>query len=536
MVWFVTAVIAFILSIFSTTVMSYVSMATPIGPWIAPTMVLCGMLVLKLFFVKDQVRPLSFIVVASSLGGIIATACGFSFPTLYFLDKTLFARWMASPVYFAAAMGGLVLSAGLFGIAVANILQPQLIDQEQLPFPIGQLTYKMIMASRQIKKAYELLAGFVATVVFCVLRDGTALFAGLFPARLILLPAMRFSVFSIPLIRFDMEPMYWAIGFVTGHVIAIPLAVGAIAKIILVDPLYTMSFAHYLSTEEFLLAFCSGMVLYGAIMSFTSLPSMISRGWVWLKNGGAALWWNSSSENSARYRWLELGLVFIIGAAFLRYFSFSIGSILFLYITSLACIYQIAVMAGKIGLATLGRFATFVMVPAMVFFQLDIVQTVFVAMFVEICGGVTADILFGRKMAQLAQVDQSTVKRYQYLGLLVCVAIIGIIFWVLINHFQLGSAQLFAYRAQNRALLIHVSHFNYWVLLLGALFSWLLKYMRVNPTLVLGGLLMPINISLGLIFGGLITLLVRDRQEWEPFWSGVFASNSLWVIFRAIMR
>jgi len=53
--------------------------------------------------------------------------------------------------------------------------------------------------------------------------------------------------------------------------------------------------------------------------------------------------------------------------------------------------------------------------------------------------------------------------------------------------------------------------------------------------LVLGGLLMPINITLGLVVGGLFALLPTDREEWYPFWSGVFAGNSIWMLIRTIL-
>lgn len=527
-----TLLLSILLSIFSTTVMSYISMATPIGPWIAPTVVLMAMLLLNLMRVKDQVKPLSLIAVSGSVGGILATAAGFSLPTLYFLSPDLFASWMAQPFYFAAVITGLSFVAGFFGIVAADLLEERLIVQDKLAFPIGQLVYKMIMASKQIKKAYELLIGFVSAAVFSFMQDGFGRISGFIPSTVTLVPAVNVAMFSVPLIRFDIWPMLWAIGFVTGHVIAIPLAVGAIAKILLVDPL-NMIWFDSLSSVEFGLAFCSGMVLYGAIISFTALPAMLSSGVRLLKNKGIGAW-RGSAVSFRSPLLFEGGMAFFAGAIFLSYFQFSIASILFLYAGAFACIYQIAVIAGKIGLAPLGRFATYVMIPAMLIFRLNEVQIVLVATFVEMCGGVAADILFGRKMARLAEVDRRTVRWYQYGGLIVSSLVIGIVFWLLINHLQLGSPQLFAYKAQSRQLLIHARQFDYLVLLLGAAFSFFLKYIRVNPILVLGGLLMPINISIGLIFGGILTSFVKDREEWEPFWSGVFASNSIWMLLRSV--
>lgn len=73
------------------------------------------------------------------------------------------------------------------------------------------------------------------------------------------------------------------------------------------------------------------------------------------------------------------------------------------------------------------------------------------------------------------------------------------------------------------------------VLLLGAVFGMLLQKIHVNPMLVLGGLLMPFDITFGLVAGGLLAMMSSDKEEWYPFWSGVFASNSFCMLLRAIV-
>ena len=112
----------------------------------------------------------------------------------------------------------------------------------------------------------------------------------------------------------------------------------------------------------------------------------------------------------------------------------------------------------------------------------------------------------------------------------------GIVFWLLLSNLQLGGAELFAQRAQARALLIHAQHFNFYVLLVGMVFGLVLKLTPLSPMLVLGGLLMPINITFGFVGGALLTLFTKKPQEWIPFWSGVFAANSIWMIVRAFLR
>ncbi len=521
-----------LLSCFSTAVMAYISMATPIGPWIAPTIVLLSLLILTIIRQQSS-TAIALITIGSSIGGIVATASAFSFPTLYFLDADLFESWLKDPSYFCMVLAGLSFSAGLFGFAVAWILEQQFIVEEQLPFPIGQLIFKMISVGNQITKAIELMIGFVATSLFCILQDGLYGSRGLIPKAITLIPRFNVGIIAVPSIVFDMWPILWAIGFVTGHVIALPLSVGALSKIMIIDTLHA-SFFSYLSIVEFVLAFCSGMVVSSAFSSFVALPQMIIHGMRWLKHCGKQF--SKDRIVPANRSMLFVGAVALVcSMLFLLVFRFSFFAIVFLLIGAFACVYQVAYISGKIGLAPLGRFATFVMLPAMLIFGLDSVQIVLVATFVEISCGIAADILFSRKMAYLMDLDRKEVGLMQLLGLIVCSLSLGIIFWFLISHFQLGSPELFAYKAQSRALLIDVKQFDYIALILGALFSYGLSYMRVNSMLVLGGLLMPINISLGLIFGGFLTVFVKNREEWEPFWSGIFAANSLWMLLKAVI-
>ncbi len=175
------------------------------------------------------------------------------------------------------------------------------------------------------------------------------------------------------------------------------------------------------------------------------------------------------------------------------------------------------------------------MVPAMLIFNLTHVQLVLIATFVEMSGGIAADVLFGRKLAQLSDISRAKMRQYQLLGLCVASLSIGVIFWLLINHFGLGSPELFAYRAQSRQLLIQAKQFDYMVLMLGALFGMLLQCFKCNPMLVLGGLLMPLDMTAGLVFGGFLAYLTPKKEEFYPLWSGVFAGNSIFMLLRAIL-
>lgn len=530
---FIIIIISIALSLFSTIVMSYVSLATPIGPWIAPTLVFIALLISKIL-TRITTTSIAYAVSAGSIGGILATACAFSFPTIYFLDPVLFNTWMSSPLFFSAMLGCFSFLAGAFGFIVADISENTLLDTQNLSFPVGQLVYKMIATQNQIRKAYELMIGFVAELFFSLLQGSTFLMHAIIPKSVTLFPALHISIFSVPrmAINLDIAPMIWAIGFVTGHVIALPLAVGAVAHMIILNPVQQLFFTH-ISSMEFTLAFCSGIVLFITMMSLVSMSSQIING---IKNGVNKITQTNGFFINFFHRTdcIFSGIILVGLMLFLSYFRFPWYVQLYLMICSIITTYQIAAIAGRIGLALLGRFATFVMVPAMFLFSANYIHLVFIATFVEMAGGVAADVLFGRKIAQLSDISRATIRRYQLLGLIVSSVSIGVVFWLLINHFGLGSPELFAYRAQSRQLLIQAQSFDYTVLVLGALFGILLQKMQCNPMLVLGGLLMPFDITLGLVAGGFLAMMSSDKEGWYPFWSGVFASNSLCMLFRAI--
>jgi hypothetical protein len=530
----IALILSFFLSIFSTIVLSYISMATGIGPWIAPTLVLIAMPLFKIFTKNDGLTERVGLVTASgSVGGILATGMGFSLPALYFIDPKLFNSWMATPIYFSCMLAALAFASGAFGLLIANILEHRFIAQENLPFPVGQLVYKMIAVQDQAKKAWDLLIGFLGTSVFCILQDGIFAFKGFLPKAVTLLPKINFSVLHIPAIRLDIWPFVFAIGFVTGHVIAIPLAVGAFSKLFIIDPVNNLFFAS-VKNFEFVLAFCSGMVVSGTLSSFLCAPKLLYQGLAKLIAQRTDIF-KGTSVGISKEHLMQLAIILLGLVGYLTFLGFSLLAQVYVLIFTAMCTYEIALQAGKMGLARLGMFATFVMVPAMFLFNLSLVNIVFIATFVEICGGVAADILQNRKMTQQAGIPSNKVEHYQWFGLLISSLSVGLVFWLLINHFTLGSAELFALKAQNRQLLIEASNFNIYVMALGFMFGYLLKELKVAPSLVLGGILMPLNVSLGLIAGGLMTLFTKNKEEWYPLWSGVFAANSLWMLLKAIL-
>lgn len=515
-------------SVFATSVICYVALATMLGPWIGPMLALFALMIMpRLGFSKQQML---LAVASGAMGGIIATAISFSFPTVYFLTPDYFNQLLTQPFEYGFLMIGLVVVSSVLGWYVAQRSATTLVDQQQLAFPIGQLVFSIIDAQDNTQQTRGLLIGFAASLGYALLQLRSILGNYALRATVTVWNKLKIGYFVLPGLSLDMTllPMFLSLGFIAGSLITVPLLVGTVAKTVLVDPLQLLLFPT-LSNADFLFAFCSGIVISGTISGLISLPQQVYHGLV--------SWWNKPRSSIKLFS--ELNSFVVIAAimlfGFLHYYQFSILSQIYLIIGSVICAYQVAAIAGKIGLALLGRFATFVMVPGLFLFGYSPLQLTLVATFVELACGVATETLFGYKAAQLAEVDQQQLKWYQLFGILCSAVTVAIIFYYLVTRFELGSAQLFAQRAQARALLLQAAQFNYYVLALGTVFGWCIKQLKINPMLVLGGLLMPLSLSLSLITGGALSLLTRNKTGYESFCSGVYAGNALTVLYSLLV-
>jgi len=538
--------VAALFSIVSTAIMSYISLTVPIGPWIESTLVLSGMIIfgiIKYSTSKTYTKNLGITTAAGSIGGILATGLGFSFPTIYFLEPTLFANMLSQPFYFAASVTGLSLAAGSFGLLGAYIYEHKLLHEQKLAFPIGELIAKMITAADKTKQTIMLAAGFIVTQLGLFAQTCVRWIS----PEVVLCRAMTLGYgITIPAVSLQLTllPMLLAIGFITGHVIAQPLIIGLLSKILVIEPLhylYTHSplFNHALiKAGDFTISFGSGIVLFSASQGLIGAPKALRNSLTVIKNYryGSSVPIQSSIPAS-KNTLAAVGAILLLNILFLSFFTFSCIAQGYLLLFTFLCMYEIALIAGKMGIAPLGRFATIVMVPGMLMFGLNALQITLVATFVEIACGVTCDALFSQRMAAITEIPAHTIRRAQWFGLIISSLSAGIIIFLLIKSFGLGPDTILpATRASSRAALVAIQRFDVIVLLFGFVFGYLLTLIKASPMLVFGGIFMPVPFSLLLIMGGFLTYATRNKEAYYPLWSGVFAANSLWMVIQALFK
>lgn len=532
--------ISIFFSFISTAIMAYISMATGIGPWIDSTLAIISIIVVNIFYKNitsvKKTELLSLPVIAGSIGGILATGIGFSFPAIFFTNPEIFNSWLNNTLEFMLIVSSIAICAGAFGLLIANIFSKKLLDE--FDFPIGELVYKIINNQNQKTKTLPLIFGFITTQIFLIIQSSINFLS----KNILLIPSLKFSIFQIPKIKLslDIAPLFLAVGFITGHVIAIPLLVGLLIKIFLIDPFFLLyaqqhfnwipSLTLGLSDQDFAISLCSGMVLYGALSGiFNFLNSIIK----YFKNIAHRDLTNYAQVKlNIKYLLLILPIMLI-----LSYLKFSLLEQIFILSVTFICIYQMLLIAGQIGIAPLGRFATYAMIPFVYFFTSSPIKAIMLATFVEVSGGVACSALFSKKLALLGKLNKNKTNKYLWLGVVTSAAFSGIIFWLLISHFKLGTLEgLSVNRAAGRALLLNISKFDYYCISIGILISYILKKIKINSALALGGILMQPNLSILLIISGLAAKLVNDKERLNSFSSGVFACNSLFMIVKAFIQ
>lgn len=567
-------------SLFSTLILSYISVATMVGPWIAPTIVLVGHAIFASFRgMKNKTQALIALQAIGAGGGIIATGVGFAFPMLYFLDPQIFNSWLAQPGYFCLFLTLLCLLAGSLGLLAGNLLTKPFIDDQKLPFPVSNLTYQVAASENHPQQTTMLAGGAIGTVVLRIMRDGIGWLKPLIKdTYLPLLPTPAWLANLMPTqlvthlgkdLAFTVWPTLWAIGFSVGLGITIPLCIGMVAKYLVIWPL--ANHATYLpwhlfpvmNPEIFAIAFCSGLVACELVLQ---LPGYLLSLLRWARNftlesfkmpfpllrtSGRKSTSNKLNSTQTREsalqeergwlaplqamlstlqaKFLATGLILAI-AVFLSYFAFSPLAQLLLITFTLLATYSICQLGGKIGMIPFGRYSTFIVVPLLIIFKLDPIQTTIVCVFFNICAAAASDLLFDMKSADLGGIKRKDMVTYQWIGLIATALSIGIVLWLLFTNLQLGSEALFAQRGKAKALLLQSLQFDPIIVLLGILFGVLLKRLKINGTMVFGGIIMPGSITLGLLLGSLGTLITRKPERWQPLCGGILAAESLWIM------
>jgi hypothetical protein len=524
-----------ILSALSGLIMTFISLAVPVGPWMHVTILLVMMAIARML--RAEYAQALYVTSAISVSASVATAMGFCFPTWYFLAPEEFLVLLSNPFRFCmVSVASIGLTAG-WAYILASIKGAYISAHDQRSYPVGQLMYTVYSAAGSAAQALQVGAGIAVAGVYAL---GTRLLAlpELFAlcSRTVLMTwqvCSRMYVLMLPAltIRVSMGAMFLALGYVSGHVIGVPLLVGAITKYGLLDVLQRAFWSDSVG-DDFTFALCSGIVAWSAGLSMMHLARTLF-GVLYNMRTGAALKERLRIQyamGTDRVRQIQ---PLIIGAGLLTmlsawYLALRWDLALYVVIASSISAWQIAGIAQRTGLALVGRFATWVMLPGVLLYGINPIYATLFALGVEVCGMLVVDLLFNQMAAMRAGLNMQRVWWWQFLGLIIGLIVCSVSLWWLVSMYGIGQATpLVAQRARSRALLLQVTSFDWSVVMLGMMLSIGMGLLGINSTMALAGILLPLDITLLLVAGGALRLLFADPERWTPFWSGLFAASAL---------
>ncbi len=502
---------AIFFSVMSTGMMSFLTMNTQLGPWVAPVFVVVCMVFVIPFIKSKWFYEHAIVAIASgSAGGMIGICLGLSFPSFYFLHKELFESWLAEPIKLCAVIFCFVMSASLYALFLGFFLRHYFLHEPRAKFPMSQLVYDVIFVDEQQKSHHRMVAGVGVATLW---------------NSLMLLGRSSLAVYAPQL---HMLPLLLSVGFVAGMVIALPVFVGFCIRLIVLDGvrMYTGS---NLSLNSFLITFCTGMLM-------VALARMIFLAWKNRKSKKVHernQYWHKKIKEHNIFKWYA---VIVAGMCAIFYFfgGFLIVSLYTLVAIAWLSKYMVQIIS-EVGIIEIDSYAWFVILPLVYMVAPTSDVVVAIAVFATLCLGLIVDFMFSYKLADLAKISYHKIIRYQLIASFCAAIAAGLFFIWFCTTWGLSSFEFVTPKAHELDSIIKFGQFDLKILIAGILCGVVVLMITSELLTVIGAILMAPFMSATLVIAGMSAHLIKKRERWYPMWFGVYAGHMLWLIIQVIL-
>ncbi|MBP7854839.1 hypothetical protein KAZ82_02750 [Candidatus Babeliales bacterium] len=505
-------VMSIFFSVMSTGMMSYLTMSTQIGPWVAPVFVVVCMVFVIPFIKSKWFYEHAVVAIASgSVGGMIGICLGLSFPSFYVLHKNLFESWVADPVKLCFLIFGFVVCAGLYALFLSYFLRHYFLHKSDLTYPMSQLVYDVIFIDKHQKSHHRMLAGVGVATVW----------------NLITISARSSLAMYVPQIH--MFPLVSTVGFIAGISIVFPIVLGFCIRVFILDMVRIYS-GSLVSGNSFLITFCFGMLI-------SLVARMIWHAWKTRNDQQVykrTLFWH---ETFLKSKFFLGSYVLILAASFALLHSFGVSAIICLYsFVAIAWLSKYMVeIIGEIGIIDVDNYVWFVLLPLLYAMAPASDVLIAVAVFSMLSLGLIVDFMFSYKLADLAQVSYRKIVRYQLFALFSAAAIAGVFFLWFSQMWKLNNFALVGFKAHELDDVIQFGFYDYRVLLSGIVTGFLVLIMTSELLVTIGAVIMAPFTSITLVVAGICAHLIKKKERWYPLWFGVYAGHMLWLIVQAFL-
>ena len=164
----------------------------------------------------------------------------------------------------------------------------------------------------------------------------------------------------------------------------------------------------------------------------------------------------------------------------------------------------------------------------------DLASLLIAFIFVTICLALVIALLFSWRVADQLQIDQQKTTRYQALGFLTGLVSVGFVMWWYGYLIDFNTESLFSSQAFLQEQFLTLQHMDHRIFLVGFAYAALLHFFIEDVSLIIVGCMMEFSIVGWLILAGIISLCIKNRQNYYPFCFGVYAMHAVWLLVQAL--
>lgn len=503
----------------------YVALRMGALPWPTVFAAIASMSVLKLMGGTNQ-NEINVAQTAMTAGAMISGGLAFTLPGLW-------AMGVGPDIQSLALKIALVSLAGLIlGLILTWYWRPMLLDQQNLPFPIGIATAETIQAGDAGGAKGRLLGlSLAAAAVYTMIRD----WFGKLPQMLTFDALGAFNI-QAGLMLWPMAP---AIGYMIGILYTSVLMIGALLAYFLIIPFGIVfeAFGDFAQAEAFKNTLGLGLMVgsgMGVLLEYLWNGRKIRRAPVSMVELARKKYTGVQYQQRLVFFLLLVALASTMGAGMDALTGLLVmgGTVLMTLMASL--------MTGQTGIDPMEIFGIIVMMGVRFLVSPSLETSLLIAAVVAVASGFAGDTMFDYKAGKIIGTDPKAQLLSQAVGGLIGVAVATLTLFAVIGQFGpvFGEALPAPQGAMVFAMVNHA--FNPWVFWSGAALGALLVLLKV-PSITLGiGMYLPFSFSLAIFLGGLVQWVIRRfRSHWSDHAmvvaSGLFGGESLTGVAIAFM-
>lgn len=403
----------------------YVAIKMGALPWPAVFVTVLSMTVLKRAK-NSTLEEINCTHTLMSAGSMVAGGLAFTVPGLWIMNQ-------ANSISFVAVLVSSIVGA-LLGTLFTSIYRTQLIEKDNLPYPIGEAAYKTLMTEKEKKSSPWLFSSLGGSALFTFIRDFfqkipsvVTIFKGssLFPALSFYVSPMAFSIGAIigPTLS-----LFWTLGMVFGYYILTPLGLKL----------------NYFSSMESAQSFRSSLGL--GIMIGTGFAVVIKAIYSAIKNRK-----NTTNEKKERdnKKLITSALVVVFSILLLTIFTelTLIESILTVLGAAVAT-YLSSMLTGQTGINPMEVFAILVLLAVHAICSTGLTAAFTLASCVAVACGLSGDVMNDFKSGSLVGTNPKDQVKAEAIGGIIGAIIATAVLFLMKKVFVLGSPEMPAPQAQ----------------------------------------------------------------------------------------